>query len=53
MRMHAWVVYSSIKRDPTVHANLQVLAGEAMLQSLACILYAIPLYSNHSYYFGF
>lgn len=50
MRMHAWVVYSSIKRASTVHANLQVLAGEAMLQCLACILYAIPLYSNHSYY---
>lgn len=53
MRMHAWVVCSSIKRAPTVHANLQVLAGEAKLQCLACILYAIPLYSNHSYYFGF
>ena len=50
MRMHARVVYSFIKGAQTVHVNLAVLAEKTRLRCLACILYAIPLYSNHSYY---
>lgn len=50
MRMHAWVVYSFIKRAQAVHVNLAVLAEKTRLRCLACILYAIPLYLNHSYY---
>lgn len=50
MRMHARVVYSFIKRDQAVHVNLAVLAEKTRLRCLACILYAIPLYSNNSYY---
>ena len=50
MRMHAWGVYSFIKRVQAVHVNLAVLAEKTRLRCLACILYAIPLYLNHSYY---
>lgn len=50
MRMHAWVVYSFIKGAQTVHVNLAVLAEKNRLRCLACILYAIPLYLNQSYY---
>lgn len=53
MRMHAWVVYSSIKRAQTVHVYLQVLTERTRLRCLACTLYTIPLYSNHGYYFDF
>lgn len=46
--MHAWGVYSFIKRAQAVYVNLAVLAEK--LGYVAWLLYAIPLYLNHSYY---